>query len=250
MPVSTIFPADKPTVKPDRRRYGWQSIIQHFAHNTSAHGIPRIARSQSINNRIFWTVSFLAFSGITLYFVVQTIRTYFQYPTQTSVNVVSEWPQNFPAFTICNVARFRYDTFIMSFLNYTNELNITNTNDTTSFSSFQSNYVDEFIRMKINENQSLDSFFFPLSSMLIKCIFNGQVCSTSDFTSFVSSYYGLCHTFNAKLKNMTHARRSDQYGGDGKLELSFYVHSHQYIPYTGEGEYEKVFSLSNLFYIM
>ncbi|CAF4932388.1 unnamed protein product [Rotaria sp. Silwood1] len=119
---------------------------------------------------------------------------------------ISEWPQNFPAFTICNVARIRYDQFIIPFLNYTNELNITNTNDTTSFSLLQAKYVNEFFRL----------------------------CSASDFTSFSSSSYGLCYTFNAKLKNMTDVRKSNEYGGSGKLELSFYVHSHQYVPYTTE----------------
>ncbi|CAF4658093.1 unnamed protein product [Rotaria socialis] len=34
---------------------------------------------------------------------------------------------------------------------------------------------------------------------------------------------------------MTNVRKSDEYDGSGKLELSLYAHSHQYIPYVGEG---------------
>ncbi|CAF4665308.1 unnamed protein product [Rotaria sp. Silwood2] len=234
MHLATIFSIDKITIESDRKQHGWRSIIREFALNTSAHGIPGIARSQSIKNRIFWSISFVIFSGITLYFVIQTIREYFQYSTQTSINIVSEWPQNFPAFTICNVARIRYDQFIVTFLNYTNELNVTNTNDTTSFSLLQAKYVNEFFRMKTNQNESLNMYFFPLSSMLIKCIFNNKNCSASDFTSFSSSSYGLCYTLNTKLKNMTNVRKSNEYGGSGKLELSFYVHSHQYVPYIEE----------------
>ncbi|CAF3599659.1 unnamed protein product [Rotaria socialis] len=234
MRVATVFRVDRSTIKSDRVRQGWRSIMREFALNTSTHGIPGIARSQSKKNRMFWSLSFLVFSGITLYFVIQTIREYFQYSTQTSVNLVSEWPQNFPAFTICNVAQIRYDQFIEPFLNYTNTLNITNTTDTSSFSLLQSQYVKEFFRIKINQNESIIKFFFPLSAMLIKCVFNDRICSTSDFTYFLSSSHGLCYTFNAKLKNMTNVRKSDEYGGPGKLELSLYAHSHQYIPYARE----------------
>ncbi|CAF1214683.1 unnamed protein product [Rotaria sordida] len=33
---------------------------------------------------------------------------------------------------------------------------------------------------------------------------------------------------------MTDVRKSNEYGGSGKLELNFYVHSHQYVPYITE----------------
>ena len=44
------------------------------------HGIPGIARSRSKLNGLFWSVSFLAFTRVMIYFVVQSIRNYFQYP--------------------------------------------------------------------------------------------------------------------------------------------------------------------------
>jgi hypothetical protein len=232
MPAGTIFVIGPKTIKvrrkPDRRR----TIIREFALNTSTHGIPGIARSQSIHNTIFWSICFTVFAGITLYFVVQEIRSYFDYPTQTTVNLVNEWPQFFPAFTICNLAPVRYDRFIGPFLNYTATLNIT---DTASISFDQAQHIGDFFQMKINRNESLNEFFFPLSAMLIKCVFNGRSCLAVNFTSFSSSTYGLCYTFNAKLKNLKNVRYSDEYGGPGNLYLRFYVHSHQYVPYIREG---------------
>ncbi|CAF0993422.1 unnamed protein product [Rotaria sordida] len=233
--MNTIFVIDTNTNKKRRQAGRRRSIVREFALNTSIHGIPGIARSQSIHNTIFWWISFTIFTGITFYFVTQEIRSYFEYSTQTSVNIVSEWPQHFPAFTICNLAPVRYDRFIKPFLNYTTMLNITNTNDTTSISLLQAKYMSDFFQMKINRNESVKEFFFPLSTMLMKCVFNGYSCSAVNFTSFSSSSYGRCYTFNAKLKNINHVHDSNEYGGPGRLNLRFYVHSHQYVPYIREG---------------
>ncbi|CAF3328727.1 unnamed protein product [Rotaria socialis] len=231
----TIFVISNKTNKRRERVVRRRSIIRQFALNTSTHGIPGIARSESMHNRIFWSISFVVFTGITIFFVTQEIRKYFEYSTQTSVDIVNEWPQHFPAFTICNLAPVRYDLFVQSFSNYTTTLNITNANDTNSMSLQQIKRIGDFFQMKINRNESLDEFFFPLSSMLMTCVFNGRACSVVNFTSFSSSSYGFCYTFNAKLKNINSVHYSDEYGGPGLLNLGFYVHSHQYVPYIREG---------------
>ena len=49
--------------KRPRRR----SIIREFCLNTSTHALPSIARSESIHNRLFWSISFLAFLAIMIY---------------------------------------------------------------------------------------------------------------------------------------------------------------------------------------
>ncbi|CAF3589723.1 unnamed protein product [Rotaria sordida] len=80
----------------------------------------------------------------------------------------------------------------------------------------------------------MEPFFYSLSSMLYTCTFNSQPCSAADFISFTSSTYGLCYTFNAKLKNSSNdnVRYGHQNGGTGKLNLGLYVHSHQYVPHV------------------
>ncbi|CAF2515109.1 unnamed protein product [Rotaria sp. Silwood2] len=229
MHIDTIFVIGTTMNKTRRQVSRRRSIIREFGLNTSAHGIPGIARSQSIHNTIFWSISFIIFTGITLYFVIQEIRSYFEYSTQTSVNIVSEWPQHFPAFTICNLAPVRYDRFIELFRNYTATFNITNTNDTTSISLFQAKYMGDFFQMKINRNESLNEFFFPLNAMLMKCVFNGRPCSAVNFTSFSSSSYGFCYTFNAKLKNSNHIHYSNEYGGSGVGMIAM-VHDNAQLP--------------------
>ncbi|CAF2800664.1 unnamed protein product [Rotaria sp. Silwood2] len=231
--VTAVFSRNPKVLEPHPKVQRPGSIIKEFCLNTSTHGLPGIARSQSIPNRIFWSVSTLAFTGIMIYFIVQAIHAYFEYPSQTSVSVIFEWPQAFPAVTICNYSPIRYEKFIGSFLNYTNSLNLTNTTDTTNFTATQSLYIDDFLIHKFNQGDSFMDFFYPLEEMMISCAYNGMSCSAANFTWFLSAVYGMCYTFNAKLKNATNdgIRYNADYGGNGVLELRLYVHRHQYVPY-------------------
>ncbi|UJR17382.1 hypothetical protein I4U23_004277 [Adineta vaga] len=234
--ITTIFPVDaealKPNIQPSRRR----SIIREFSLNTTAHGIPGIARSKSIPNRIFWTISTLVFTGILLYFVIESVKGYFSYPSQTLISSSQEWPLVFPAVTICNYSPLRFDLFMKPFLNYTNSLNLTNSNDTIRITRIQASYIRDFFQYKLNRGESLNEYFFSLSSMLISCFYNELKCSKDDFTPFVSYLYGLCYTFNAKNKKIRNGSlffNSDN-GALGLLSLQLYTHSHQYVPYLSD----------------
>lgn len=213
------------------------SIIREFSLNTSTHGIPGIARSENKYNRIFWSISLMLFIGIMVYFITTAVLAYLKYPTQTSIDIVVEWPQTFPAVTICNYSPFLYDRFIGPFLNYTNTLNLTNTTDTANFSRRQASYVREFQRYMIIETGSMENLTYPLESMLINCSYNDVPCSAANFIPFVSLRYGTCYIFNAKPKNMSsgNLKYNSDNGGEGRLALNLYVHRHQYIPYVTQG---------------
>ena len=226
----TIQPINIQQVENDEKYQRRRSIIREFSLNTTAHGIPGIARSQSKHNCLFWSIATIIFIGIMLYFVIESIKAYFNYPTQTSVVFSVEWPQAFPAFSFCNLSPVRLDKFIGPFINYTNSQNLTNINDTSSMSSYLSQFIPAYFQFALNNNQSTREMMYPLSSMLIKCAYNGLSCTVEDFITFVSPTYGLCYTFNAKVKNGTIRYINDD-GGTGKLELHLYIHSHQYIDY-------------------
>ncbi|CAF0965271.1 unnamed protein product [Rotaria sordida] len=233
--IATVFPINAEALKLDRKFRRRRSIIREFSLNTSTQGIPGIARSESIQNRIFWTISTIAFTGIMLYFIVESIEKYFTYPTQTSVSIIVLRSQAFPAVSICNYSPVRFDTFIEPFLNFTNFWNITNTNDTRTITAEQNNYIRDFFQYLLNNHQPIDNYFFPLSSMLISCSYNNQACQTTDFIQFLSSSFGLCYTFNAKMaSNRSSIRNNTDNIGTGKLELQLYAHSHQYVPYAAK----------------
>ena len=226
--------------KRHRRR---RSIIHEFCLNTSTHALPGIARSLSWHNRLFWSISFACASGLMLFLIVQSIRAYLAYPTQIGLDIVTEWPQYFPAFSFCNVGILRFDQFFQPFVDFMNVLNLTNTNDTSTWTPAQASYMMRFILFQFNANRSMEPFFYSLPSMLYRCSYNGQPCSASDFIPFTSTY-GSCYTFNARLKNTSEdsLRYGNENGGAGKLELGLYVHSHQYVPYLSDGEFQVSFA--------
>jgi hypothetical protein len=217
-----------------RRR---RSIVRQFCLNTSTHALPGIARSESLHNRVFWSISFVFFTGVMLYFIVQSIRSFFDYPTTIDVNIDNEWPQNFPAFSFCNAGGHRFDLFIDPFLNFTRTKNLSVSRDPSTWTTTESLLIRTHIIDGINENRSFDRSMFALPDLLYRCRFNGDACSTSDFLRFYSSSFGLCFTFNAQLRNSSNAtvRPSHLNGGSGELLLELYVHRHQYLPFVADG---------------
>ena len=236
--VATISAKDLPMIEDKKKMRRRRSIIQEFSLNTSTHGLPGIARSESMHNRLFWTISFLGFTAIMIYFITKAIVNYFKYPTQVNINIVNEWPQNFPAVSLCNGSPFRFDRFIGPFLNYTNAMNWTLMYNTSAMPENLMTYISRFIVTELNANRSLDPFYYSLPSILHKCTFNSMPCSPADFIPFYSSSYGLCHTFNAKMRNSTSndVRNGNENDGSGILDLQLYAHSHQYTPTYWRGK--------------
>ena len=72
-------------MKPGSERPRSRSLLHDSCLNTSAHGLSRVARSESILNRLFCQVSFVSFTDVVIYFIVQAMITYFQYPTKRDV---------------------------------------------------------------------------------------------------------------------------------------------------------------------
>ncbi|UJR27016.1 hypothetical protein I4U23_008321 [Adineta vaga] len=217
--------------------YHVSAIVKQFSLNTSTHGVSDIARSRSISSRIFWTIILSFCACFMIFLIVQAIRAYLQYPTQTSVSFVVEWPQSFPAVTVCNYSPLRYDRFVEPFLNYTNTFNLINTSNATEFTKEHARYIHQYLLYKLNRNESLMEFFYPLETMMLSCTYNIMPCTVADFTWFISSSFGLCYTFNARLKpslNKTIKQNSEN-GVHATFELRFYVHQHQYVPYLSNG---------------
>ncbi|CAF3341058.1 unnamed protein product [Rotaria socialis] len=233
--VPTVLPT-KQEARLDLTKPRRLAIIRDFALNTSTHGLPGIARSQSKHNCIFWTISFLIFTGVMIYFVTRSIQNYFQYPTQTSVSIFVERSQVFPAVTFCNYSPARFDRLAGPFLNYLNSINATNTKDTETFTREQYFLLSSYFQHLVNTGQSVSEYFFSLDIMLIECVYNTKTCTHDDFISFISSAYGKCYTFNAKSKstNGTSLRYTNDNGGSGKLILRLYAQSHLYSPHINE----------------
>ena len=173
-----------------------------------------------------------------MYFIIQSIRHYFQYPTQTSVSIVMDQQAAFPAVTICNYSPLRSDLVLPSFMNYTNARNVTNITDLTKLTRKELEMLEDFMIEKANRAESMREYFFSLAVMFLGCDYNGITCTTSDFRSFISSKFGLCYTFNAKARdtNASQVRSITDKTRTGKLLLHLYAHSHLYISSFSNGQ--------------
>lgn len=241
-----ISPVDIKDNKTNSSRQHARSIIQEFSLNTSIVGLPGIARSQNIPNRVFWIILTLIFIGVMVYFITESILNYLQYPTQTSVSVIDDSNQTFPAVSFCNYSPLRYDLFINDFLNYNNTVNFTDTAN-YAFAQKQSMQIQEFFRYKLNRNESMNGYFFQLEDMLISCKYNQLDCYKEDFVAFSDAHYGNCYTFNAKSNQIRNGNlyKLAENGDWGVLKLELYVHSQQYVPYWSTGMARKTFSIQS-----
>jgi hypothetical protein len=173
----------------NRRR---RSIILDFFRATSIHGLPAISRAYGPTNLFCWSLIFILFTVVMLYFVTIAILAYFTYPTQTNVDIVVEYPMLFPAVTVCNYAVVRYDLFIGLFINYTNSVGLTssNTSATPDFSDPNvQNAINQFITDFLNKNENIIDFAFSLEELLFSCAYNGLSCSASDFIQVNFPYF-------------------------------------------------------------
>ena len=227
------------TMTNEKQEVNRTMIIREFCLNTSTHGLPGIARSQSVHNRLFWSISLAGFTGFMIYLIINAILMYFNYPTQIDINITNQWPQYFPAFSFCNIGLIRLNQFIDDFFNFTQTFNLTAMNGSSTILPSATLYIPQFLQYKLNHHESIDQYFYSLSSMLVSCSYNNQPCSSTDFISFTTAVYGSCYTFNAQLKNhsSTSVRLGNENGGDGILQLGLYVHSHQYVPYFVDSKF-------------
>lgn len=216
-----------------------RTILREFCLNTSVHGLSGIARSQSIVNRVYWSVTCIGFIALTIYFCVETVREYFKYPFQTVVSINLERPAKFPAFTLCNVCPLRIDHFVEPFSRYMLTRNISIRGDMNYFNDDNSLSIRDYLNTRIDHNESINDYFYSLESMLISCKYNNIPCNASDFIWFLSTKYGICYTFNARLKGVPDGgiRDSNSGGQRGILKLAFYVHSHLYVPYMTDSKF-------------
>ena len=226
--LAKVFRVNKDALKPEETDGKPGTIVKEFCLNTSAHGLAGIARSRSICNCLFWTIPTLGFMGVMTFLIIQAVMDYLGYPTQTSVEIINTWGLPFPAVTICNRAPIRFDAILEPFLNYTNA---------TEYSPELLGSLLSFLRASEEASNFSGEYFFSLSSMLISCTYNGIKCSPDNFTTFSVRQYGLCYTFNAKLKSASggSVHLISDYGSTGELKMEFYVHRHQYVPFLQRG---------------
>ena len=203
---------------------------------SSIHGLPNIARTQSILIKIIWSLAFLASLSYAIISIVNVINDYLSYSVVVNMELVQDYNQEFPQVTICNnnPIDFSNDEAVRTIERFLN--NITSTSD--NYFSFKNQTIsnsDSACNPSLRQllQRSFYQFNFTLDKMLIKCLYDDKPCSKDDFYPIRSGLFGVCYSFNSgKYYNGSKApikmlKRNGLLNG---LRLQLFVGTREYIP--------------------
>ena len=207
-------------------------IIKKEFESSTIHAIPNIIRNKSYFFKFFWTFWFIASSGVCLWFMSESIITFFDYEVVNKISAVNKMSIEFPTVTICNLnfATSNFSSDLYEEIKNETYLDISqisySSNKTTSEFTDQSfyllkNYLFMLLaksKAKLKGSSYVKKLGLSLNEMLIVCLFNAQICSENDFEYFYSYNYGNCFKFN-----YANDKFASNNGKDYGLVLQLYV---------------------------
>ena len=75
--------------------------VKETAENSTSHGIPNIARTDSNILKLMWLICLLGSAGGCAYLVFDSLNGYLNYEVVTKISKISETPSPFPIISIC-----------------------------------------------------------------------------------------------------------------------------------------------------
>ncbi len=175
------------------------------------HCYPKIFRPNT--NRllqIFWLITFLSCSCLTVIVVLNCIASYYEYNIVSTVELIDEAPTNFPTVTLCDANSFTTLDAQKLLTEITLKFFGTDIHNDSFYEAFFKTFVSTTVAKIVT---SLDNYSdekrkalgFNLNETLFFCFFNGNFCNASEFTWMYSYEDGNCFQFNkhAPLKQIT-----------------------------------------------
>jgi len=200
----------------------WQSApesLSSFMEDTTLHGA-RFLFTGNVFRRLFWTLALMLSFGYCVYQVYQSVDSFDDRPFHTKITTkTADKAENlpFPAVTLCNYNYFnkrKYMNFVQKVNNWTREdvvhkiilyeKMLASSDEVFSNISITSNpeliwrynYLDEHLHYLVLFSHRIEEMLLP-TSIFKSCIINGEPCESKNFTSFYSSAFGQCYTFNS-----------------------------------------------------
>ena len=155
--------------------------------DSTIHALPRIVKSKSSIVKMIMLVCFLASACYCAYLITTTVFNYLNYDVITSIETFPEMPAAFPAITICSLNQFQNNnTFELI-----KDLSI-------KFDGLLPSIKSYFIlNQLLTFNDTFkQSFSYSLNETLLRCLFSGRLCYSSDFEWMFHPLYGNCFRYN------------------------------------------------------
>ena len=204
--------------KSDESRETQTESLSSFMEATTLHGA-RFLFTGNVFRRLLWALSLISCFIVCIYQVYQTVDAFDNRPFNTKMTTKTPNKNHlpFPAVTLCNFNFFnrRRYTQMMSRNNLSSDV-IERNLDTfvemmTGSKAFFTNrskqqnaylFLRQYGEVQVS-NHYLAMFSHLIEEMLLpspifeSCDINGINCGPKNFTSFVSSVFGQCYTFNS-----------------------------------------------------
>lgn len=194
-------------------------LFVEWCKSSTSHGIPNIARSESLIIRLIWALSVGVSVSYCGYLIIDTFINFMSNPVSINIQILEETPTMFPTISICNLNPFKQgDPYIDTVFN-----NLIKSQNLSVYDSHAPKYLESSSRILksyvsgLNDSQKM-YFGNDLKDMISYCTFNSYKCSASDFDWFYDFNYGNCYKFNPNgLKYVGKG------GLNGGLQLELYI---------------------------
>ena len=220
--------------------------LECFLSDTTLHGT-RYLFSKSISRRMFWIVALLASFSFCYYQAYLSGKEFFQRPYNTKITSKStlETGLNFPAVTLCNfnAANMKKVRNLVSKPGLSKEEIDRRVDDISEILIHTTSAGIHEIQKKnpelFNRNRMenlVKAFSHHIEEMLlpnapptfISCSYDGLLCGAENFTSFTSSTFGQCFTFNSGQNGIA-PLKATMAGKNNGLKLRLNVQRESYM---------------------
>lgn len=188
--------------------------LQSFLNATSLHGA-RFLYADNLLRRILWGLAILASFSVCCYQSYLSMKEFYQRPFITKIT--SKSPERnemiFPAVTLCNfnIANMKKIRYTLSRNYGLKEEEVAKKADQISrilllSKDTMKDDLDGIHDLLLRDAEAvlkehghqIDEMLLPnVPPTFISCSFDGLQCGATNFTSFISSFYGQCFTFNS-----------------------------------------------------
>ena len=227
---------------------GTPETLESFLNNTTLHGAQYFFARSTVR-RLLWSLALLASLAFCSYQVYQSLREYFLRPFNTKISSKSahEGFLIFPAVSLCNFNPYNMNK-VRNLLSVSNpdlseeevqkqidEVSkiLIRSNDAIT-EDFQERYRILFNRdnleaiTKANGYQIEEMLLPNVPPTFISCSYAGLFCGAQNFSSFISSLFGQCFTFNSR-RNGNALLKATMAGKNHGLKLRLNIQRDSYV---------------------
>jgi hypothetical protein len=171
-----------------------KEICYQIGSESSVHGLSKIAKKSTANNKLVWAVFVTAGVVFCFYFSSMSLGDFLKREVITKFQIIHEIPTKFPQIAVCNYNRYTTN-FSADFIHATADL-INTASSIKNGNNTDNELIQLFLAANLTEHDR-KKLSYSMEDMLISCQYASQQCSHANFTWFYDLINGNCFIFNS-----------------------------------------------------